>query len=102
MFKHLLTFIWNRKGKNALLIIELAFAFLILFGVLSFVLFNLERYNTPLGFRTENILYLDIHIPVEKDSTEIAAMNEELTEWIASIRRYRWNSNNNWYYTFFE
>ena len=70
MLRHILTLIWNRKGKNALIIAEIFFAFLILFSVLTFVLYNLNNYREPLGFETEQ-LWLS-HLDFEgRDSLEI-------------------------------
>ena len=70
MLKHILTLIWNRKGKNALIIAEIFFAFLILFSVLTFVLYNLNNYREPLGFETDQ-LWLS-HLNFEgRDSLEV-------------------------------
>jgi len=55
MLKHILTLIWNRKGKNALIIAEIFFAFLILFSVFTFVLYNLNNYREPLGYETDQL-----------------------------------------------
>ncbi|MEE9374039.1 MAG: FtsX-like permease family protein [Saprospiraceae bacterium] len=58
MIKHILTLIWNKKGSNTLLMIEILLAFLVLFAVLSFVFFNMDRLSEPLGFETENRKYI--------------------------------------------
>lgn len=70
MIKHLLTLIWNRKKRTALLVVELSFAFLILFAVLSFVLFHYDNYKTPLGFETENIWIASLRMTDDPDSVE--------------------------------
>ncbi len=54
MIGHILKLIWNKKGSNALMILEIFLSFLVLFSVLAYVLFNLERLNAPLGFETED------------------------------------------------
>lgn len=61
MIGHILKLIWNKKGSNALMILEIFLSFLVLFAVLTYVLFNLEKTSTPLGFDTENQwhVYLD-------------------------------------------
>jgi len=52
MIGHILKLIWNKKGSNALMIIEIFLSFLVLFFVLAYVLFNLERTTAPMGFET--------------------------------------------------
>jgi len=74
MIKHILTLIWNKKKKNFLLLLEIFFAFLILFGVFTFVVENMRNYNTPLGFDTENVWLVYTEIPGDADSAEIAEM----------------------------
>ncbi len=70
MIKHLLTLIWNRKKRSVLLIIELSLAFLILFSVFGFVLYNMDNYKTPLGFDTENIWMASLRMNSDPDSAE--------------------------------
>lgn len=70
MIKHLLTLIWNRKKRSILLILELSLAFLILFSVFSFVLYNFENYKTPLGFDTKNIWMASLHMTNDPDSAQ--------------------------------
>lgn len=72
MIKHLLTLIWNRKKRSVLLIVELSLAFLILFSVFGFILYNLDNYKTPLGFDTENIWMASMRLNSEVDSVEKA------------------------------
>lgn len=85
MFRHLLSFIWNRKKKNALLIVELAFAFIILFGVYTFIYFNIERYNSPLGFDTKDRLVVMLGSNTEIDSLDAAKLDENLRGAIRSL-----------------
>ena len=85
MLRHLLIFVWNRKGKNALLMIELTFAFLILFGVYSFIKYNFDRYNTPLGFETENRMMVEFDLPYQIDSATVANVKEDLKRSIRSL-----------------
>ncbi len=61
MFKHLLKLIWNRKGKNALLIVEIFLSFIVFFAVLSFGIYNFNNYRKPLGFDYENVWVLNIN-----------------------------------------
>jgi len=52
MIGHILKLIWNKKGSNALMILEIFLAFLVLFFVLTYVFFNLDKTSEPLGFET--------------------------------------------------
>lgn len=54
MIKHIFKLIWNKKGSNALLLIEIFLSFMVLFAVLSYVFFNVNLISKPLGFETEN------------------------------------------------
>ncbi len=58
MIKHIFTLIWNKKGANALILLEILLAFMVLFAVLSFVFYNTDRLDDPLGFETENRKYI--------------------------------------------
>ncbi len=60
MLRHLFRLIWNRKRSNALLLSEIFFSFVVLFGVAT-VLFNFGRnYLLPFGFRHEQVWRLNI------------------------------------------
>ncbi|MEZ4825507.1 MAG: FtsX-like permease family protein [Bacteroidia bacterium] len=80
MITHIFKLIWSRKGQNSLLILEIFFAFLILFAVLTFVVYNYQRYRSPLGFETENrwVVYLDI--PLDADSAQIVETKRQLKQ----------------------
>ncbi|MEM6347752.1 MAG: FtsX-like permease family protein [Bacteroidota bacterium] len=72
--------IWNRKRQNSLIIIEMFFAFLILFVVLSFVFYQLENYRSPLGFDTEDVWIAQLSLPTERDSAGIVNTKRSLTQ----------------------
>lgn len=58
MIKHILKLLWNKKGSNSLMILEIFLSFLVLFAVLSYMLFNTDRLSSPIGFDTENQKYI--------------------------------------------
>lgn len=60
MIKHLFKLIWNQKRKNAGLLFELFFSFLVLFAVLTFIIHNMSRYREPLGFNYEDVWEVNI------------------------------------------
>lgn len=51
---------WNRKGKNFLLLVEIFFSFLVLFATLTLVINQLRNYYTPVGFDYQDIYVVDI------------------------------------------
>jgi putative ABC transport system permease protein len=61
MIRHLFKLIWNRKRSNFLMIVEIFFSFIILFGVITLGLFFYQNYKKPLGFNYENVLALNVH-----------------------------------------
>lgn len=72
MIKHIMKLIWNKKANNALLILEILLSFLVLFAVLSYVIFNLGEWQKPLGFDTENKWLIQLNEMRHQDSTEFA------------------------------
>jgi putative ABC transport system permease protein len=82
MIRHLFKLIWNRKKSNFLLITEIFFCFLVLFGVLSFIVYNVRNYTRPLGFKHENVWLLTM-----RPSTDSTAQNRQIVEQV--IQRVR-------------
>ncbi len=78
MIKHILKLNWNKKGANSLVILEIFLAFLVLFAVLSFVFYNTDRLNNPLGFEVENRKYVRFGELEGRDSTERAEIYRQL------------------------
>ncbi|WP_242928762.1 ABC transporter permease [Pontibacter vulgaris] len=75
MIRHLFKLIWNRKKSNFLLIAEIFFCFLVLFGVLSLVMYNIRNYTKPLGFKHDNVWLLTM-----RPSTDSTAQNRQSLE----------------------
>jgi putative ABC transport system permease protein len=55
MLRHLFKLMWNKKGSHTLLIVEILASFLVLFGVTSLIVYNLNNYRQPLGFDYQNV-----------------------------------------------
>ncbi|MFK7925775.1 MAG: ABC transporter permease [Bacteroidia bacterium] len=77
--------IWNRKRQNSLIILEIFFAFLILFTVLSFVFYEMGKYRSPLGFDTENIWIASLNIPEGIDSIDVANTKKSLKQTLEAM-----------------
>jgi putative ABC transport system permease protein len=85
MLRHLFKLIWNKKGSHSLLIIEIWASFMVLFGVLSLIVYNLSNYLEPIGFEYENVWVLDLNN--NQDTTAIAQKNNQIMQRIRSYRQ---------------
>lgn len=55
MTRHLLKLIWNRRRTNLLVMVEIFFSFLVLFGVASLGAHYAGNYRQPLGYSIDNV-----------------------------------------------
>ncbi len=85
MIAHIFKLIWNKKKSNALMILEILLAFLILFGVLTFITYNLNRFQKPLGFSAEDVLLIRLPYQNDLDSAQIAERNLNLKRQLKAI-----------------
>jgi putative ABC transport system permease protein len=77
MMRHLFTLIWNRKKQNFLMITEIFFSFIVLFGVLSLGFFYLDNLQKPLGYKYENVWVMNLRWNQESDE-EVRAIQKQL------------------------
>ncbi len=78
MIGHILKLIWNKKGSNSLMILEIFLAFLVLFFVLAYVLYNLDKTSAPLGFATVDRWEVQLDNLDALDSIELKTTIENL------------------------
>ncbi len=78
MLRHLFKLIWNKKGSHSLLIIEIWASFMVLFGVLSLIVYNLNNYLEPIGFSYEKVWALDLNN--NQDTTQIAEKTNQIMQ----------------------
>ena len=83
MIRHLFTLIWNRKKNNFLMITEIFFSFIVLFGVLSLAFFYLDNYRKPLGFKYDKVWVMNMRWNQEKPE-EIRAIQSRLKQQLKS------------------
>ncbi|MEM9544556.1 MAG: FtsX-like permease family protein [Bacteroidota bacterium] len=78
MIKHIFKMIWNKRGSNALILIEIFLAFLVLFAALSYVIYNVRMLSNPKGYETEDkwVVYLDGLS--SRDSLDVLTMKNTL------------------------
>ncbi|MFD3001561.1 ABC transporter permease [Pontibacter toksunensis] len=85
MIRHLFKLIWNRKKNNFLLITEIFFSFLVLFGVLSFIIYNYSNYSKPLGYDYEDVWLLSLR-PNSDSTAQNALIQEQLLQRVQSFQ----------------
>lgn len=71
MILHILKLIWNKKASNALMVLEIFLAFLVLYFALTYVFFNLEKTSAPLGFETVDKWMVRLDDLSKLDSVEL-------------------------------
>jgi putative ABC transport system permease protein len=85
MIRHLFKLIWNRRKSNFLLMTEIFFSFLVLFGVLSLVVYNYRNYQKPLGFEHENVWLLSFR-PHSDSSAQNRLIQEQVLQRIKGFQ----------------
>jgi putative ABC transport system permease protein len=84
MIKHILKLIWNKRKSNILILLEIFLAFLVLFAVLSYVIYNARKFTEPLGFGTDDKWLVNLESQVQADSIDIINLKTALrTELLA-------------------
>lgn len=85
MISHLFKLIWNQKRKNLGISAEILFAFMVLFFVFSFVLYNFYQYTKPLGFQYENVWQVNLDWK-DTPSETVAAVQAQMDDLLKSQR----------------
>ncbi len=85
MIQHIMKLIWRKKGANSLILLEILLSFVVLFGVLSFALYNLERVQQPIGFEVEDKWILHLDRTLVKDSARLVTLLPELKQAITDL-----------------
>lgn len=67
MIRHLLKLVWHRKRSTALLMLEIAVSFLVVFAVAAFTLRLAGNYNRPLGFDWQPVWVVEVDTNVTTD-----------------------------------
>lgn len=107
MFKHLFKMIWNRKRENALVLIELVTAFLVIFFIAAEAAHNWWLYRQPLGFEYQDTYEIRIGGLAgdwsEQDGESLhqvlgAVRSHDLVEWahvahMGPFRNWQWTSD---------
>jgi putative ABC transport system permease protein len=90
MFRHLFKLIWNKKKQNFLLIMEMFFSFLVMFGVSTVVVYYYHNYRQPMGFDYDDVWVVNYQSPYQSPenlgSTDSVVMFQDaLTKMLKSM-----------------
>ena len=86
MTRHLLKLVWNRKGSNALMIVEIFFSFLVVFALLTAALFLASNYRRPLGFDWTDVWVVSIDVGQTSDDEHSAEQVETFAQVLREAR----------------
>ena len=78
MIRHIFKLIWFKRKSNALMILEIFLAYLVLFAAFSFVIYQLRILEKPLGFKTIDRWMISLEGLQAKDSAEVATIMDQL------------------------
>jgi putative ABC transport system permease protein len=67
MIRHLLKLVWNRKRGSALLVLEIAVSFVVVFVVAAVALYLMHNWRLPLGYEIEGVWRAAIDVQVSSD-----------------------------------
>lgn len=78
MIRHIFQLLWAKRKTNALMMLEIFLAFLVLFASVCFIIFQLKKLKHPLGFETKDRWMVSMDDFYYKDSTEAANQLDQL------------------------
>lgn len=84
MIRHLLKVVWHRKRSNGLIILEIFFSFLVIFGVAAFTLFFYANSRRPMGFDWKPVWEVTMRM---KGATMDFGMSDEQRAGFLSLMR---------------
>lgn len=85
MFSHLIKLMWNKRRANGMIFLEILLAFVVLFGVYAFMAYNLDRYQSPLGFTYDDMIGVAFDLDDELDSLAVIASQTQLRKELLAI-----------------
>jgi putative ABC transport system permease protein len=84
VIRHILKMVWNRKGANSLIALEILIAFLVLFAVSAMAAYQFDHYRQTLGFDWRNVWKVTVtfgeeDIPALMDAFTLEGGQEDVT-----------------------
>jgi len=86
MIRHVFKLIWHRKRTNLLLMTEIFFSVLVLFGVGALGVYMTENWRRPIGFVPDNLWVVGVDMRVAGNDTFTAAQVETMQRVLAAAR----------------
>jgi putative ABC transport system permease protein len=86
MIRHVFKLIWHRKRTNLLLMAEIFFSVLVLFGVGALGVYMAENWSRPIGFRPDSLWIVNVDMRVTGDDTFTASQVETMQRVLAAAR----------------
>jgi putative ABC transport system permease protein len=86
MIRHVCKLIWHRKRTNLLLMIEIFFSVLVLFGVGALGVYMAENWRRPIGFTPDNLWVVNVDMRVTTNDTFTASQVETMRLVLAAAR----------------
>lgn len=87
MMRHIFKMVWNRKRSNALLVVEIFFAFLVLFVVVALGIYSLDAARRPIGFEVAPLWRIAIQRSAGGPTTSDASTMQTLVRVMDGVRR---------------
>ncbi len=85
MIRHLLKLVWNRKRSNALVIAEIFFSFLVMFGVATMALYLWTNSRRPLGFDWRPVWMVRLDMKGQAGESADEAQGSTLAELVREV-----------------
>jgi putative ABC transport system permease protein len=85
MFGHLLKLAWKRKGRHAMLSVEIMLAFIIVFAVAAGAVRLRQLYQTPLGYQHQDVWTVRMIAPTEVAGTFTEAVYDQFRRSLAAM-----------------
>ena len=86
MIRHVFKLIWHRKRTNLLLMAEIFFSVLVLFGVGALGVYMAENWRRPIGFTADSLWIVNVDMRVTGDDTFTASQVETMQRVLAAVR----------------
>jgi len=87
VIRHLLKLVWNRKRANALIVAEMFFSFLVVFGVLTAAVNVWQGWRQPIGFDWRNVLDVSIRSEERAERRASPEAHAQMMRLIDEVRR---------------
>ncbi|GAA4850503.1 ABC transporter permease [Algivirga pacifica] len=89
MIKHSFKLIWAKKGKNTMMLLQLAFSFFMLFLLFTLLYDQIENYQRERGYTVDNIMVLNVDgsklAGIENYHQEIQKNYESIDHYLSSL-----------------